>query len=219
MASKFQNRLVGAVVLVAVGVIFLPTLLDGDKKYNEDQFAAIPLVPKPGDEQDIESIAPIEQTTTPSTPSEGASEAMISEAVTGIEAQQPSSTTNTPNIEQQIPVTAPPPVDTKKPTQPTEINTPKPAQPPVEETKPQPPKGEAWVIQLGVLTNKANVDQIVAKLHISGYPVYTKPTKIKDKPATLIYIGPSADKAELQAIIPHLKELTELDGKLKAYNP
>ncbi|RLR55242.1 cell division protein DedD, partial [Pseudomonas aeruginosa] len=100
MASKFQNRLVGAVVLVAVGVIFLPTLLDGDKKYNEDQFAAIPLVPKPGDEQDIESIAPIEQTTTPSTPSEGASEAMISEAVTGIEAQQPS-TTNTPNIEQQ----------------------------------------------------------------------------------------------------------------------
>lgn len=218
MASKFQNRLVGAVVLVAVGVIFLPTLLDGDKKYNEDQFAAIPLVPKPGDEQDIESIAPIEQTTTPSTPSEGASEAMISEAVTGIEAQQPSSTTNTPNIEQQIPVTVPP-VDTKKPTQPTEINTPKPAQPPVEETKPQPPKGEAWVIQLGVLTNKANVDQIVAKLHISGYPVYTKTTKIKDKPATLIYIGPSADKAELQAIIPHLKELTELDGKLKAYNP
>ncbi len=39
MASKFQNRLAGAIVLVAVGVIVLPALLDGDKKYNENEFA------------------------------------------------------------------------------------------------------------------------------------------------------------------------------------
>ncbi|EAS4517614.1 TPA: cell division protein DedD, partial [Salmonella enterica] len=29
MASKFQNRLVGTIVLVALGVIVLPGLLDG----------------------------------------------------------------------------------------------------------------------------------------------------------------------------------------------
>lgn len=31
MASKFQNRLVGTIVLVALGVIILPWLLDGQK--------------------------------------------------------------------------------------------------------------------------------------------------------------------------------------------
>ncbi len=118
MASKFQNRLVGAVVMVAVGVIVLPALLDVDKKYNEDQFASIPLVPKPGDEQEIESIAPIEQTTTPSTPSEGASEAMLSEAVTGVE--QPAVSTPEPPVVQPVtpqpqPVPEPPVVNPTNP--------------------------------------------------------------------------------------------------------
>ena len=51
MASKFQNRLVGTIVLVALGVIVLPGLLDGQKKHYQDEFAAIPLVPKPAGEE------------------------------------------------------------------------------------------------------------------------------------------------------------------------
>lgn len=222
MASKFQNRLVGAVVLVAVGVIFLPALLDGDKKYNEDQFASIPLVPKPGDEQEIESIAPIEQTTTPSTPSEGASEAMLSEAVTGVE--QPTATTPQPPT--VIPVTPPeqpaptPPVQQPTPTpEPPAVVTPpvQPPAPPVQESTP--PKGEAWVVQLGALKNAAKVEEIIAKMHFSGYPVYTVPARPVAGQVTRIYIGPSASKSELQAILPHLKELTGLQGEVRAYKP
>lgn len=221
MASKFQNRLVGAVVLVAVGVIFLPALLDGDKKYNEDQFASIPLVPKPGDEQEIESIAPIEQTSVPSTPSEGASEGMISEAVTGVE--QP--TVATPEPPAVVPVT--PPVQPQQPPQqqptltpapPTVVTPPvQPPAPPVQET--QPPKGEAWVVQLGALKNAAKVEEIIAKMHFSGYPVYTIPARPVAGQVTRIYIGPSASKSELQAILPHLKELTGLQGEVRAYKP
>lgn len=211
MASKFQNRLVGAVVLVAVGVIFLPALLDGDKKYNEDQFASIPLVPKPGDEQEIESIAPIEQTAVPSTPSEGASEGMLSEAVTGVE--QPAVTTPEPPA--VVPVT--PPVQ-PQPAPPAVVTPPvQPPAPPVQETKP--PKGEAWVVQLGALKNAAKVEEIIAKMHFSGYPVYTVPARPVAGQVTRIYIGPSASKSELQAILPHLKELTGLQGEVRAYKP
>lgn len=215
MASKFQNRLVGAVVLVAVGVIFLPALLDGDKKYNEDQFAAIPLVPKPGDEQEIESIAPIEQTAVPSTLSEGASEGMISEAVTGIE--QPAVTTPEPPA--VVPV-QPSEQPQQQPTpEPPAVVTPpvQPSAPPVQETKP--PKGEAWVVQLGALKNAAKVEEIIAKMHFSGYPVYTIPARPVTGQVTRIYIGPSASKSELQAILPHLKELTGLQGEVRAYKP
>ncbi|HGN2348688.1 TPA: cell division protein DedD [Proteus mirabilis] len=210
MASKFQNRLVGAVVLVAVGVIFLPTLFDGDKKYNEDQFASIPLVPKPGDEQDIESIAPIEQTTTPSTPSEGASEAMISEAVTGVE-QPPTPEVSEPQVAPSTPVVEPPKVVNPPVEPPT---TPPPAVP--ETTA---PKGEAWVVQLGALKNAAKVEEIIAKMHLSGYPVYTVPARPVSGKVTRIYIGPNASKAELQAMLPRLKELTGLQGEVRAYKP
>ncbi|AYY81370.1 MULTISPECIES: cell division protein DedD [Proteus] len=218
MASKFQNRLVGAVVLVAVGVIFLPALLDGDKKYNEDQFAAIPLVPKPGDEQEIESIAPIEQTTTPSTPSEGASEAMLSEAVTGVE--QPTATPpQSPNVVPVTPLEQPTPTPPEQPKPVPPVVTPpvQPSVPPVQETKP--PKGEAWVVQLGALKNAAKVEEIIAKMHFSGYPVYTVPARPVAGQMTRIYIGPSASKSELQDILPHLKELTGLQGEVRAYKP
>lgn len=212
MASKFQNRLVGAVVLVAVGVIFLPTLFDGDKKYNEDQFASIPLVPKPGDEQDIESIAPIEQTTTPSTPSEGASEAMISEAVTGVEQPQVSTPeVSEPQVAPSTPVVEPPKVVNPP------VEPPTTSPPAVPETTA--PKGEAWVVQLGALKNAAKVEEIIAKMHLSGYPVYTVPARPVSGKVTRIYIGPNASKAELQAMLPHLKELTGLQGEVRAYKP
>lgn len=45
MSSQFHNRLVGTVVLVALGVIFLPDILDGKKERQEEQFAEIPLRP------------------------------------------------------------------------------------------------------------------------------------------------------------------------------
>jgi len=75
VASKFQNRLVGTVILVALGVIILPGLLDGKKKHYEDEFASIPLVPKPGDVEEQDSVPPVTQSL-PAQPPEGADQAM-----------------------------------------------------------------------------------------------------------------------------------------------
>ena len=73
MASKFQNRLVGTIVLVALGVIVLPGLLDGQKKHYQDEFAAIPLVPKPRD-RDEPDMMPAATQALPTQPPEGAAE-------------------------------------------------------------------------------------------------------------------------------------------------
>jgi DedD protein len=75
VASKFQNRLVGTIILVALGVIILPGLLDGKKKHYEDEFASIPLVPKPGDAQEQDVIPPVSQSL-PAQPLEGAQDAV-----------------------------------------------------------------------------------------------------------------------------------------------
>lgn len=46
MASKFQSRLVGTIILVAIGVIVLPDVLDGKKLHYKEEFASIPIKPE-----------------------------------------------------------------------------------------------------------------------------------------------------------------------------
>lgn len=44
--SAFQNRLVGTVILVALAVIFLPDIFDGEKVSHQDTFVELPQRPK-----------------------------------------------------------------------------------------------------------------------------------------------------------------------------
>lgn len=45
MASPLQNRIVGTAILIALAVIFLPDLLDGEKASRDDELETIPLRP------------------------------------------------------------------------------------------------------------------------------------------------------------------------------
>ncbi|APC12361.1 MULTISPECIES: cell division protein DedD [Providencia] len=216
MASKFQNRLAGAIVLVAVGVIVLPALLDGDKKYNENEFAAIPIIPKPGDEEDIEAIAPIASTTSTAS-SEGASEAMLSEAITQQQNEQVEAATSAENNPPAV-------VEPVKPIKPEVKPEPKP-QPKVE-PKPEPkpevkpaPQGKAFVVQVIALNNAAKVEEIVAKLRLSGYQVYTVPAKPVNNKLTRIYVGPEASRQRLEAALPELNSITGTKGIIQTYKP
>lgn len=213
VASKFQNRLAGAIVLVAVGVIVLPALLDGDKKYNENEFAAIPIIPKPGDEEDIEAIAPIVSTTTTAS-SEGASEAMLSEAITQQQNEQvetrPSTTTPAPSVVE--------PVKPEPKPEPKVEPKPQPKPEPKPEPKPQ-PQGKAFVVQVIALNNASKVEEIVAKLRLSGYQVYTVPAKPVNNKLTRIYVGPEASRQRLEAALPELNKITGTKGIIQSYKP
>ena len=54
MASKFQSRLVGTIILVAIGVIVLPDVLDGKKTHYKEDIASIPI--KPELDSDVEKF-------------------------------------------------------------------------------------------------------------------------------------------------------------------
>ncbi|PHM58459.1 cell division protein DedD [Xenorhabdus sp. KK7.4] len=230
MASKFQNRLVGTIVLVALSVIVLPMLLDGDKKYNEEKFASIPLVPKPGDEENIDSIPPLTQSM-PSAPPEGAAEAMQTQVQ---EPQQDTDTFSGSSAPESVP--EPPAAtagDTGEQVKPDLSVTPKTETKPqvkVEsrtesqpEVKPraveQAPQAVAYVVQLGALKNADKVNEIVARLRLSGHQVYTVPSSAVQGQLTRIYVGPNASKQALGSILPELRELTGLQGQIKNYTP
>jgi DedD protein len=72
MASKFQSRLVGTIILVAIGVIVLPDVLDGKKTHYKEDIASIPIKPElDSDVEKFEILDPVEdQVALPASPVE-----------------------------------------------------------------------------------------------------------------------------------------------------
>ncbi len=61
MASKFQSRLVGTVILVAIGVIVLPDILDGKKMHYQEDISSVPIKPElNSDVEKFEILDPVE---------------------------------------------------------------------------------------------------------------------------------------------------------------
>nr|WP_255556821.1 cell division protein DedD [Sodalis sp. dw_96] len=258
--------MVGTIIIVALGVIVLPGLLDGKKKHYQDEFAAIPLVPKPGDTDETE-VSPQANQALPSQPPEGAG-AAVKQANNAPESESQSAAP-VPDVPEQPTIVSPrpnppaprqqvkPPVRpstaktavkpegkspasmaemtpeakpalTRKENKPTEETAPKtmaaapkpaaPApKPDTQQTAEQPPKGQAWVVQLGALKNAAKVTEIAAKLRLSGYRVYTVPSQPVAGQITRIFVGPDASKDKLQSALPEMNQLSGLSGQLRAY--
>ncbi|OWF82441.1 cell division protein DedD [Yersinia frederiksenii] len=246
MASKFQNRLVGTIILVALGVIVLPGLLDGKKKHYEDEFAAIPLVPKPGDSQEIDAVPPVSQPL-PIAPPEGAAQAVdvpkddsVSQAANDAGNLPSEPTIVAPSAMQSKPVEVKPvekkPVEVKpvesRPIEPKPI----PVEKKPQEVKPKPevkpdvqpeskpateekaPVGQAYVVQLGALKNAAKVNEIVATLRLSGHRAFTVPATPVQGQITRLYVGPDASKQKLQSALPELNSLSGLSGQVRPYS-
>ncbi|WP_313482032.1 cell division protein DedD [Atlantibacter hermannii] len=233
MASKFQNRLVGTIVLVALGVILLPGLLDGQKKHYQDEFAAIPLVPKPGD-TDEPDMLPAATQALPAQPPEGAAEEVraANAAASAIDTERVASNANTLD-----PLPEPEPVapaktkaaDTPKKPQPkpqkdktdeqlamlSEEEPPKKAEPAKPDT---PPTGKAYVVQLGALKNADKVNEIVGKLRGAGYRVYTSPSTPVQGKITRILVGPDASRDKLKGSLGELNKLSGLNGVVMNYS-
>lgn len=211
MASKFQNRLVGTIVLVALGVIVLPGLLDGQKKHYQDEFAAIPLVPKPGDNDEPDMLPPASQSL-PSQPPEGAAEEMrASSTVPSIDpATLPDDTgAGIDAVPQPKPQPAP---------KPQPVSEPKPQPKPAVQDNP-PPAGKAYVVQLGALKNADKAKEIVEKLRGAGYRAYTIPSTPVQGKITRILVGPDASRDKLKSSLGELHSLSGLNGVVMNYTP
>ena len=228
MASKFQNRLGGTIVLVALGVIILPGLLDGQKKHYQDEFAAIPLVPKPGD-RDEPDMLPAATQALPSQPPEGAAEEVRAgdAAAPSLDPSRIPVNNNSFDVVQE-PVVAPKPQPKPQP-KPVEKPQPHPQQQqvtaqtppanPQQQAEIPAPTGKAYVVQLGALKNADKVNEIVGKLRASGFKVYTSPSTPVQGKITRILVGPDTSKDKLKGQLGELKQLSGLSGVVMGYSP
>ncbi|MGU3523635.1 cell division protein DedD [Enterobacteriaceae bacterium C23F] len=238
MASKFQNRLVGTIALVALGVIVLPGLLDGQKKHYQDEFAAIPLVPKPGDKDEPDMLPAVTQAL-PSQPPEGAAEEVRAgdAAAPSLDASRYAANSSGNEMDDAAqPVQQPKPKPVAPKPQPQVQTQPKPQRDntseqlaAASETAPAPqkpaavdkpaPTGKAYVVQLGALKNADKVNEIVGKLRGAGYRVFTAPSTPVQGKITRILVGPDASKDKMKGSLGELNQLSGLNGVVMGYSP
>lgn len=208
MSTPFQNRLVGTIIVAAVAIIFLPDVLDGDKKTYQDNFEAIPDTPEV-------TFTPADKTFPEQTLSRIPQEDVVDEtAIDDLNAIDSSQLltekgVSVSTLKKEDAFTA----DVAKKSANNATN---------KVIKKLPPKAtpkQAWVIQLGSFRHQNNVDDLVNKLKQNGYTVFTKPIKTKNGKLTKVFVGPELIKKSLEDKISALKKLTNVQGKVARFSP
>ena len=206
MSTPFQNRLVGTIIVAAIVIIFLPDLLDGEKKSTKNDFEPIPKAENfsgtltnktfPEDKLVRKNIAPIsnEKAIDDEVHSRNTSQNVVENLVV-----------KTAAIKDKVSQ-----VTVNTTTEPESEVVSKPSESLPEKAIAK----EAWVIHLGSFRNKNNVDELLKKLNAKGYVTFTKPIKTKQGMLTKVIIGPELIKSSMVNKLPALHELTGIQGKV-----
>lgn len=198
MSSHFQNRLVGVIVLVALGVIFLPDILDGKKEHQVEQFSEIPLRPE------VESV---------SLPDEALVALDLSDKEQAFESGSAAAAIEPITAAVSVDKRAEPQAESKADSK-AESKTVVKAE---KKTAIEP--SSAYTLQLGSFNNAANVRGLVKQLRGKGFNAYTLPAAPIDGKLTKVFVGPELSKSKLQSLQSGIEKLTKLKGRIVAYEP
>ncbi|HEX5123283.1 MAG TPA: SPOR domain-containing protein [Rhodanobacteraceae bacterium] len=199
MDLSLKQRLLGAVVLIALAIIFVPMFLSGPAPQQTSETVNLAIPPAP-DREFQNRVLPVDATPNAAKPADAA-------------ATQP--VTNTPLATVDTP---PRPAEIPQPTEP--VSTAPPATPPKTETapaKPEAPKvadngpGRAangrFYVHLGVYTVAKNADDLVASLKQGGLPAFTEASEAQGKAASRVRVGPYEDRAAAEAVRLRIKQM------------
>ena len=186
MEPALKQRLLGAAVLIALAIIFVPMFLSNSPQQQESTTRNLDIPPPPEHKFETRTL-PV---ASPSAP-EPAPAAEDPNKVVTIDTNAPPKMDAHP--EDQVAVAPPPP----KPVAPP----PKPAAP--VETPPSPAPNAApagrFAINMGVYADQNHANALVANLKKLGFASYSESTEYQGKPATRVRVGPFADRAAAES--------------------
>ncbi|WP_454876098.1 SPOR domain-containing protein [Pseudomonas farris] len=213
--KAYKQRMVGALVLVALAVIFLPMLFsrqDEQRQVRVDAPAApqAPAVPQ----VQVEPVVVPEPQTLPQEPVPSDEE---------IAAQQAPSTPIAPSAPVAAPP-APPPAKPVTPPAPVAKPVPAPAQPiTAAPSKPatSPSRVDAnglsvsWSVQLASLASRESAESLQKTLRSQGYNAYIRTADGKNR----VFVGPLIERAEADRLRDLLSRQQNLKGFVVRFQP
>ena len=75
----------------------------------------------------------------------------------------------------------------------------------------------AWIVQLGSFTDEDNAQSLNTKLRQAGYPSFVEPIKKDGKLSYRVRVGPEIKRSEADSLLKKLKEKMQLDGIVVSY--
>lgn len=221
MDVKVKQRLIGALVLGALAVIFVPMIVIGPESKGAADAAQVPITVPPAPNGDfVTREIPLGPPVPAPTPSAGGvtvadpadpnalatvdATANVAPRVDALDADLATPVDAATGLPTPV-ATAPAPAVREVPppaAAPAAVTPPPAASPPAPVSPPPAPAAVAagdFSVTAGSFGNRANADALVARLKSSGLPAYTEPTLANGQPATRVKVGPFATRAAAEA--------------------
>ncbi|MGO4001819.1 SPOR domain-containing protein [Pseudomonas fluorescens] len=211
--NAYKQRMVGALVLVALAVIFLPMLFSREDEQRQVvvQAPAAPQAPAMPQVQ-VEPVVVPEPQALPQEPVPSDDEIAIGDTVPP--------TPSTPAAAPSAPI-APAPVVAKPVTPPAPKPAPAPA--PVATAKPDTTQSRvdanglsvSWSVQLASLSNRESAESLQKTLRSQGYNAYIRTADGKNR----VFVGPLIERAEADRLRDVLNRKQNLKGFVVRFQP
>lgn len=174
MNQEFRQRLVGAVVLIVLGIIVLPMILDKPAVVtNVPEVTEIQLIPSP-------EIRPI-----PVLPQETSVQTIPPEVIARYEEVEPE---NVSELDDEVKVDQEKVAVTKVPERKVEKKVDQKTTKKTKSNKPQ------WAVQIGSFSSKENASRLVDRLKADKLPAYFEDLSSKGKTIYRVRVGPIDSK-------------------------
>ena len=200
MKEATKQRIVGTVVLLALALIFLPIIFDGEGSYQVPVSSripdppAVPILPEPPIERpQVLAERDISQDASVAPDTDAAAEPID-------EAEQSVASEPTPEPANGVEVVE--------------------SQPVFERGSPQLgddglPQG--WVVRLGTFANSTNASNLVNRLQDSGYKAYSRNVVNDQGTLTAVFVGPWVQREQVEQYQRELQEQFQLSGMIVRY--
>ena len=202
MDFLLKQRLVGAVVLVALGVIFIPMLLEGPNSELVPEMEPLPELTgqrssmELGDFPDAGDV-PVE------------ADVAVVQADIAVPPNPGDELQPQPNETAEVEIAAPEPKVEPLPVPPKPATTPEPA-------KPAGPLGN-WVVQMGSFSSEQNALRLRDKLRKAGFVTQVEKVRVDAKSLYRVRVGPYLERAEADRDQAKLDKQLNLKGRVLSY--
>ena len=199
MEQKLKERLVGAAVLVAIAVIFIPIVLNDSPEIESISGSNIPEKP----ETTFNSrIIPVIENDKKALLNTVESESIGSEEIQDNNEQDivaEKLVSDHDKITDDISVEREAIIDEVKDEVKVDVGL------------------SAWIVQLGSFTEEDNAQSLNEKLRKAGYPAFVEPLKKNGKISYRVRVGPEIRRSEADLLLKNLKDKMKLDGIVVTY--
>src|SRR5512146_2698693 len=210
MDPALRQRLLGAAVLVALAIIFVPMFLGSAPPKPDSAIQNLDIPPLPERKFETRTLAVEPAPSAPAAAPGGTdAPAKSSDKLVTVDTKAPS-TFEAPDDGKS----APAPVSSTAPAKaPANDARPAPAESrpaPVETKTPvaavASAPGGRFSVNLGIYADQGHADALVAKLKKLDFPAYSEPTEYQGKSAQRVRVGPFADRAAAESVRLKIKQ-------------